>query len=56
MNTTTEHTKDADCTVDPTTDSCRECGVYHGDPCPACDGRGFHVDGCDVLGETAVAS
>jgi len=41
-----EHERDADCEVDPRTDSCRACGVYHGDPCPACGGRGFHVPDC----------
>lgn len=41
-----EHTKDADCTVDPKTDLCAECGVYHGDPCIDCGGRGFHKQEC----------
>ena len=25
---------------------CPECGVYHGDPCPECSGRGFHKAEC----------
>jgi hypothetical protein len=40
----TEHTKDADCTVDPDTDVCAICGVERGDPCAACGGRSFHTD------------
>lgn len=40
------HTKDDDCTVSPETDCCIECGVLHGDPCPACMGLGYHRDGC----------
>jgi len=36
------HTTDQDCTVDPRTNCCRECGVEHGDPCDVCHGRGFH--------------
>ena len=43
------HTRDEDCTVDPADDCCIECGVYHGDPCPACDGRGFHREACPDL-------
>jgi hypothetical protein len=40
------HECDEECDVDPTTDTCRVCGVHHGSPCPVCGGRGFHVDGC----------
>lgn len=40
------HTRDADCTLDPSGESCVYCGVYHGDPCPACGGRGFHDPRC----------
>lgn len=42
------HTKDADCTVDPKTGCCFDCGVLHGDPCPGCGARGFHAPGCPV--------
>lgn len=41
-----DHGKDSDCTIDPETDCCTECGVWHADPCPDCGGRGFHNDGC----------
>jgi hypothetical protein len=44
-----EHSRDSDCTVDPKTDSCKTCGVYHGDPCPRCGGRGFHKPKCSTL-------
>ena len=44
-----EHHQDSDCTVDPKTDCCTECGVYHASPCPWCDGRGFHNPGCELL-------
>lgn len=40
------HEKDEDCDVDPATDSCRECGVWHGAPCLICAGAGFHRDYC----------
>jgi len=40
------HTKDEDCDVDPETNNCRVCGVYHGDPCAVCGGRGFHRPWC----------
>ncbi len=42
------HTKDEDCTLDPT-GTCTVCGVLHGTPCPACGGRGFHREGCPEL-------
>ena len=42
------HSRDEDCTLDAT-DSCSVCGVYHGDPCPVCGGRGFHRDGCERI-------
>ena len=41
------HTADSDCTV--INDECSECGVYHGDPCPICGGRGFHALTCEVV-------
>ena len=36
------HVDDSQCTVDPSTNCCKVCGVEHGDPCPACHGRAFH--------------
>ena len=41
-----EHTKDSDCKVNPNTGTCEVCGVYHGDACPFCGGRGFHKPLC----------
>jgi hypothetical protein len=43
-----DHSQDKDCSVDPVTDVCSECGVYHGEPCEDCGGRGFHLDECLV--------
>lgn len=43
------HTRDEDCTLDAT-DTCDVCGVWHGDPCPACGGRGYHRTGCPEIG------
>ena len=43
------HTRDSDCALDPRTDTCRDCGVYHGDPCPECGGRGFHALDCPTF-------
>lgn len=40
------HERAEDCDVDPETGCCRYCGVDHGEPCPVCDKRGFHADGC----------
>ena len=41
-----EHTKDNHCTL--VEDTCIECGVYHGEPCPDCEGRGFHNENCSL--------
>jgi hypothetical protein len=40
-----DHDSDAHCTLDAT-DSCETCGVFHGEPCAECDGRGFHAERC----------
>lgn len=47
-----EHERDEDCDVDQTTSTCRVCGVYHGDPCEKCSGRGFHRDNCPLSDAT----
>ena len=44
----TIHNTDKDCTLDAD-DGCTVCGVYHGDRCDECGGRGFHVDGCSEI-------
>jgi hypothetical protein len=33
--------------------TCPECGVYHGDACPFCDGRGFHRPACRASAEVS---
>lgn len=38
------HDRDEDCTI--VDDTCIVCGVYHGDVCLMCEGRGFHRLGC----------
>jgi hypothetical protein len=43
-----KHTADGHCDVDPATQCCRGCGVYHGDECPACKGHGFHKADCSA--------
>lgn len=47
----TSHSQDSDCDVEPVTNCCRVCGVVHGDECPACGARAFHVDGCPLTEE-----
>jgi hypothetical protein len=44
-----DHYSDEDCDVDPATDSCRKCGVWHGAPCPACGGSGYHRGACALM-------
>lgn len=49
MTTTPDHprhTTDADCSVDPATDVCTECGVHHGEPCRECGSAAFHEPDC----------
>lgn len=44
------HTRDEHCDVDPYTEECRTCGVWHGGPaCPDCGGVAFHLDDCPVM-------
>lgn len=45
---TMDHTSDIQCTLDAN-DTCVECGVIHGDPCPDCGGKGFHLSECPVM-------
>lgn len=40
------HLQDSDCSVDPKTGCCKDCGVDHSEQCPECQGRGFHRMGC----------
>jgi hypothetical protein len=47
----TNHKTDADCNV--IDDECVECGVFHGDTCRECGGRGFHDAGCSDIEERA---
>jgi len=42
------HSRDEDCDVDPFNGCCRVCGVYHGQECMGCDGRGYHRNGCAI--------
>ncbi len=42
------HVADTDCTPDPETGCCSECGVEHGEPCEVCGGCGFHKSWCGV--------
>jgi hypothetical protein len=46
------HATDADCRLDDE-DCCVGCGVYHGDPCPECGGRGFHLADCSEIEEVS---
>ena len=41
-----KHESDADCTVNPRTGTCSGCSAFHGEPCPSCGGRGYHVPTC----------
>jgi hypothetical protein len=47
----TEHHHDSQCSVDPKTLCCTECGVDHSNPCLACGGHGFHKRGCAEIGQ-----
>lgn len=49
------HTRDEDCALDPD-GVCTTCGVYHGDPCPDCGGRGYHAEGCALFDEESAPS
>jgi hypothetical protein len=40
------HTKDADCHDHLVDGECQTCGVFHGDACPDCGGRGYHRENC----------
>ena len=46
-----DHSSDADCAghVNQETLTCSVCGVYHGNPCPLCGGRGFHAENCEEV-------
>lgn len=44
-----DHNEDDQCIVDPKTECCIVCHVYHGEPCDLCDGRGFHAPSCPTL-------
>lgn len=55
--TPNDHTTDSHCAPYLDTsrhgdgNECSVCGVYHGgDPCPQCNGRGFHAEDCTYLG------
>lgn len=43
-----EHAADADCRLDERA-TCVACGAYHGDPCPDCGMRAYHLDGCKQI-------
>lgn len=47
-NTPINHTHDDQCTIDPATGLCFDCGVLHGDPCPSCEQKAFHLDSCPI--------
>lgn len=40
------HFRDEDCTINPKTQCCTQCGVDHSTACLKCYGRGFHRLGC----------
>ena len=43
------HYRDEDCTVDPKTGCCIQCGVDHSTICGQCGGMGFHRAGCSEV-------
>lgn len=47
------HTRDTDCTVDPRTRVCTDCGAEHADPCDFCEGRAYHLPDCPVMTDPA---
>lgn len=53
--TMTVHTKASQCTVDPETNLCSECGVDHSEPCPTCGARAFHAEGCGQIIDVCLA-
>ena len=49
MTRVSDHTHDAQCTLDAD-EQCVDCGVSHsGPPCRECGGRGFCLDHCNML-------
>lgn len=42
------HMRDSDCTIDLNYDTCIECGIYHGEPCPICGHRAYHAPYCPL--------
>jgi hypothetical protein len=42
------HFRDSQCTLDAR-DVCKTCDVWHSDPCPDCNGRGYHNTACPHL-------
>jgi hypothetical protein len=47
------HTHDDDCTL--ADDTCTVCGVWHGEACETCGGRGFHLPSCTGEAEDRAA-
>jgi len=45
------HDCDADCAEYLVNGECTICGAYHGDPCPDCNGRGYHLPDCNHVDE-----
>lgn len=49
------HERDEDCSLGDDGE-CVVCGVWHGDPCLLCDGRGFHREHCPASDDTAMVA